>query len=371
MQPPLQLQEEAEPFGVKLSQEAPPAVQTEERLSLADMAQAEAATALSATEPPRSTAAPEEKAAWPRTLRVTFGGDTTLGSTDELRKRDDCFENVVAALGYDWCFSGLLPVFSEDDLTLVNFEGTLTDETSKKEKKFNFKGPSEYTQILTRGSVEAVTVANNHTLDYGKQGREDTVAALQKAGLIVSGNGMLGIFEKNGIKVGMTGYCFPYTNGKKDISQDVKNLRKAGCQVVIASFHWGSEYRADFTGEQRSIGRAALKAGADIVVGHHPHIVQGVEAYGDSYILYSLGNLVFGGNVDPEDRDSVLARATFTVYEDHAEPPVLELIPIRLTQLERGTDYRPVLAGPEDSSRILERILKRSSGMENFVNGSR
>ena len=167
----------------------------------------------------------------------------------------------------------------------------------------------------------------------------------------------------------MTGYCFPYKDGKKDISADVKALREAGCQIVIASFHWGSEYRDDFTGEQRTIGRAAIKAGADIVVGTHPHIVQGIEAYQDSYILYSLGNLVFGGNVDPDDRDAYLARVTFTVYEDHCDAPELTVVPIRLTALDKGTDYHPVVADETDSERIFKRILKLSSNMSDFVNG--
>ena len=186
---------------------------------------------------------------------------------------------------------------------------------------------------------------------------------------VVTGGGQLGIFEKNGVKVGMTGYCFPYKGGKKDISADVKALREAGCQIVIASFHWGSEYRDDFTGEQRTIGRAAIRAGADIVVGTHPHIVQGIEAYQDSYILYSLGNLVFGGNVDPDDRDAYLARVTFTVYEDHCDAPELTVVPIRLTALDKGTDYRPVVADEADSARIFKRIMKLSSGMGDFVNG--
>ncbi|MBP3427098.1 MAG: CapA family protein [Clostridia bacterium] len=307
---------------------------------------------------------------WPKTFTVTLGGDTTLGSTDSLRKRDDCFEKVAEEKGYGWFFSGLEALFASDDLTLVNFEGTLTEETAKKEKKFNFKGPAEYTGILTLGSVEAVTVANNHTLDYGTKGRDDTIANLEAAGIIVSGNGQLGIFEKNGVKVGMTGYCFPYKDGKKDISKDVKALREAGCQIVIASFHWGSEYREDFTGEQRSIGRAAIKAGADIVVGHHPHIVQGIEAYQDSYILYSVGNLVFGGNVDPDDRDAYAARVTFTVHEDHAEAPQVTIVPLRLTELSDGTDYRPVLAQGEEAERIVKRILKRSYKMDGFENGT-
>ena len=163
--------------------------------------------------------------AWPKTFTITMAGDTTLGSTDDLRKRDDCFEAVAQEKGYGWFFSGLTDLFATDDLTLINFEGTLTEETDKKEKKFNFKGPAEYTDILTLGSVEAVTVANNHTLDYGTQGREDTIANLEGAGIVVSGSGQLGVFEKNGVKVGMTGYCFPYTDGKKDISKDVKALR--------------------------------------------------------------------------------------------------------------------------------------------------
>ena len=237
-------------------------------ISLSDMAAAEDAQS-----------AAQSADTWPKTFTVTLGGDTTLGSTDDLRKREDCFENVAADKGYGWFFSGLQTLFATDDLTLVNFEGTLTEETSKKEKLYNFKGPAEYTDILTLGSVEAVNIANNHTLDYGQQGKADTIANLEAAGIVVSGGGELGVFEKNGVKVGMTGYCFPYKGGKKDISADVKALREAGCQIVIASFHWGSEYRDDFTGEQRTIGRAAIKAGADIVVGTHPHIVQGIEAY--------------------------------------------------------------------------------------------
>ena len=104
-------------------------------------------------------------------------------------------------------------------------------------------------------------------------------------------------------------------------------------------------------------------------MGHHPHIVQGIERYEDSYILYSVGNLVFGGNVDPDDRDAYAARVTFTVYEDHADAPQLTIVPLRLTALTKGTDYRPVLAEGEEADRIVSRILKRSSRMEDFENG--
>ena len=306
---------------------------------------------------------------WPKTFTITVAGDTTLGSTDELRKREDCFENVYAEKGAPWFFSGVLDLFDDDDMTLVNFEGTLTESEDKKDKKYNFKGPAEYTDILTSGSVEAVSIANNHIVDYGDQGEADTIENLQSAGLTVSGNGMLGIYEKNGVKVGMTGYCFPYKDEKKDISADVKALREAGCQIVVASFHWGSEYMEDFTREQRMIGRRAIEAGADIIVGHHPHIVQGIEKWEDTYILYSLGNLVFGGNYDPTERDAYAARLTFTVYEDHCDAPQLTIVPLRTTQHERGTDYRPIIAGEDDAARIYKRIINHSSNMKGFVNG--
>lgn len=303
---------------------------------------------------------------FPRTFTITVGGDTTLGSTDSLRKRDDCFEKVIEAKGYDWPFSGLADLFSQDDMTLVNFEGTLTEATKAKEKKFNFKSPAEYAEILLAGSIEAVNIANNHIVDYKDQGKQDTIDNLTAYGLTVSGSGILGIYESGGVKVGMTGYCFPYSNGKKDISKDVKKLREEGCQIVIASFHWGSEYSYDFTAEQRSIGRAAIKAGADVVVGHHPHVVQGIEAYNDTYILYSLGNLVFGGNVDPDDRDAYVARLTFTVTETDCSAPELEIIPIRLTELSDGTDYRPVVAQAEEAARIQKKILRKSYKMEGY-----
>ena len=322
-----------------------------------------------AQDEPESDAQAGETQVWPRTFTITVTGDTTLGSTDDLRKRDDCFENVYAEKGAGWFFSGTRDLFDSDDMTLVNFEGTITETNAKKDKKFNFKAPAEYTDILTLGSVEAANIANNHIVDYGDAGEADTIAALENADIVVSGNGTLGIFEKDGVKVGMTGYCFPYKNESKDISKDVKALRAAGCQIVIASFHWGSEYRDDFTREQRSIGRQAIKAGADIVVGHHPHIVQGIEQYDDTYILYSLGNFIFGGNVDPDDRDAYAARLTFTVYEDRCDAPEVTIVPLRLTELADGTDYRPVIAEGDEAERIVNRILKRSHNMDDFENG--
>ncbi len=305
---------------------------------------------------------------WPRTIVVSLGGDCTIGCTDGQRKRAEGFFNVVKEKGYAWPFSGLVDVFSKDDLTLVNFEGTLTESTDKVEKLFNFKGPAEYTEILKLGAVDAVNLANNHFGDYGKQGKEDTMAALDAAGIPYCAPGAPAIVEVKGVKIGLIGNTFDYKDGKRDISKDVKALREAGCRIVIASFHWGSEYE-EYTRDQRNIGRAAIKSGADIVVGHHPHIIQGIELYEERYILYSLGNLVFGGNTDPGDRDAYVAQATFTVGEEgEVAPPALKILPVRTTSLADGTDYRPVFAEGERYDRILAKVLGSAPALKGFEN---
>lgn len=310
-----------------------------------------------------------ENDSWPKEIVITVGGDCTLGCTTTQHESPKGFDTVVAEKGLAWPFSGLAELFSQDDLTLVNLEGPLTDATLKTEKKFNFKGPAEYAQMLTGASVEAVNLANNHYADYGDQGKADTLAALDAAGVTYCAPKTTAIYETRGVKIGLIGNTFPYANGKRDISADVQALRAEGCQIVLAIFHWGSEYSYDFNGDQRRIGRAAVKAGADAVIGHHPHVVQGIEKYEDTYILYSLGNLVFGGNVDPSDRETYLAQLTFTVGEDGSVTgPQLKIIPALLTAQEKGTDYRPVLAEGDRAASILKKILGRSSNMEGFVN---
>lgn len=309
---------------------------------------------------------PTAEASWPVTIVVTAGGDTTLGCTERQSAMKEGFTNVVAEKGYSWPLSALADILSADDLTLVNFEGTLTESKEAQQKTYNFKGPAEYVNILTAGSVEAVNLANNHFHDYGNKGKEDTKAALDGAGIVYCGAGFTGVYEVKGVKIGLIGNTFPYAKGKRDIRKDVTALRKSGCQIVIASFHWGSEYEAAFSSEQRAIGRAAIDAGADVVIGHHPHIVQGIELYKGRYILYSLGNLMFGGNTDPDDRDSYLARLTFTVTEEGSEPPAFEMIPIRLTEQAKGTDYRPVPAYGAEAERIRDRVLKRSREVDSI-----
>jgi poly-gamma-glutamate synthesis protein (capsule biosynthesis protein) len=299
---------------------------------------------------------------------MTFGGDVTLGCTDEQRKSSLGFNRVVDDKGYSWPFSGISGVLAEDDVTLVNFEGALTDSANKADKEYNFKGPADYAFMLTGASVEAVNLANNHIMDYGAQGKQDTMDALEDAGVLYCAAGLTETVEANGVLIGLIGNTFPYASGKRDISKDVKALRAAGCQIIVASFHWGSEYEKQFSRDQRNIGRAAIDAGADIVVGHHPHIVQGIELYKGKYIIYSLGNLVFGGNRDPDDRDSFLARVTFTMdsVSGAVQSTAFQIIPLRVTALTAGTDYHPIIAEGTVAERIRDRVLNLSYNVDSI-----
>ena len=303
---------------------------------------------------------------------VTLGGDCVLGTREEWKDDAETFDTLIAEKGFDWCFSKICEPFLNDDISLVNLETVLQShsEGHARGKEFTFRGDPSYTGILKAAGIEQVNIANNHYIDFGGSGRESTRAALEAAGIGFSGYTYRSVVEVNGYRIGFAG-CREtvYLDRKAPVYNDLEALREAGCDAIIYSFHWGKEYSPTHNQTQRRMADYAIQHGADIVVGTHPHCVQGVEHRRGSLILWSLGNLVFGGNVDPDDRDAYLARVTFTVYEDHCDAPELTVVPIRLTALDKGTDYRPVVADEADSARIFKRIMKLSSGMGDFVNG--
>ena len=156
---------------------------------------------------------------------VTVGGDCAIGCTEAQVKDKRGFPNTVNENGFEWPFSGLVETFAEDDLTLVNLEGPLTNARKKVNKIHNFRAPKSWVEILTHGSIEAVNLANNHAYDYGAEGYQDTIDALNEAGITYSGNNVLATYDVRGIKIGMAGYCYPFKNGKMDITDDVNQAK--------------------------------------------------------------------------------------------------------------------------------------------------
>ncbi len=293
-------------------------------------------------------------------ITLTFGGDCVLGTREEWVGDAGNFEDCVAANGMDWCFSGVGDLFRQDDLTLVNLECVLQDSFKghNNKKQHTFRGKTAYAQMLVDAGIEAVNIANNHYIDYNRSGEESTKAALEAVGVEYCGYKNLFVFEKDGHKIGFGG-CREtvFLQNKAIVYRDIQKLKKMGCDVIVYSCHWGVEYDPRHDGKQERMAQYAVNSGADIVVGTHPHVVQGVENRDGCAVLYSLGNLVFGGTKDMKTFDAVLARATLRFDDAGAYLGVdIDLIPVLTSGSAPENDFRPVLAEDEDAARILQLV---------------
>ena len=291
---------------------------------------------------------------------LTFAGDCTLAN----QKGASSQSGFIGTVGqnYDYPFADVMEYFANDTATFINLEGTFTDSTSAADKMFVFKGPKDYINILTQGSVEFANVANNHSEDYGKQGYDDTVGLLKEHGIAYGEHRKTTIFEVDGLKIGVYSVAGAYnTNG---LAENIKSLKKAGADVIIACMHWGEEYYYVPNMDQVTIARAAIDAGADIVYGHHPHVLQKIEQYKDGVIFYSLGNFSFGGNNSPADKDTAILQQEFIRYPDGTlEMGELTIIPCYVTGIinEWGNDYQPMPI-PETDEEAYQRVLTKLAG---------
>ena len=285
---------------------------------------------------PTPTPTPSEK-----DIVVSFAGDCTLGQNTGLAGNSNSFASVVGT-DYAYPFKNAVDILNKDDLTLVNFEGTLTDSTAPREKEFTFKGPADYVNILKLGSVEAVNLANNHSYDYWDTGLKDTENTLDTAGILWSLDASYSIYEADGVKIGMAGFVFP---GSLDpIYSAIDSLRSQGCEIVIISVHAGVERMYEPEAAQVDMAHAIIDYGADIYVGHHPHRLQPIEYYNGKYILYSLSNFTFGGQPNLTDPDSAIVQCTFSVSieTDKVVGYKLHVIPFSMTTTMPGNDYCPI-----------------------------
>ncbi len=300
---------------------------------------------------------------------ISFAGDCTLGSMNKSTYGRG-FVATIEEKGLSHPFSGVLDIFAADDLTLVNLEGTFTNSKKAQDKAFVFSGPPSYAEILRLGSVEAVNTANNHIMDYGKQGKDDTLAALDSFGIKHFGEGELAIYNVNGIRLGMTGYSYPHRKTLKNLEErDIPLLRAAGCDIIILSIHAGTEEQYRPTGTQTQIARGAIDLGVDIVVGHHPHVVQAVEVYKGKPIFYSLGNFAFGGNINPKDWNSLIGQVVIERDENGARPVEMRLIPCVISNAEKYSDFRPVpvpIAG-EQAASLFKKMMRYGKNINSEI----
>ena len=304
----------------------------------------------------------------PVSLTLSVVGDCTLG-TDETFNYDTSLNAYYENYGSAYFLQNVKSIFSQDDLTIANFEGTLTESDAREDKTFAFKGPASFTSILTDGSVEAVNTANNHSHDYGDQSYEDTMTALDAAGIVHFGYDETAVMDVKGIKVGMVGIyeLKDHLEREQQLKDNIAKVKADGAQLIVVIFHWGNETETVPDSNQTTLGRLAIDEGADLVCGHHPHVLQGIETYKGKNIVYSLGNFCFGGNSSPSDMDTMIYQQTFTITSEGVQADnVTNVIPCSISSAayEGYNNYQPTPAEGDEAVRILAKINERSADIQ-------
>ena len=308
------------------------------------------------------TVTPEPKMD-PVSLTLSVVGDGTLG-TDEYFDYDTSLNAYYENYGADYFMANVKSIFSKDDLTIANFEGTLTESTEREDKQFAFKAPASYANILTAGSVEAVNTANNHSHDYGEESFNDTLKALDTANILHFGYDETAVTEVKGVKVGLVGIyeLNDHLGREEQLKQNIAKVKQDGAQLIVVIFHWGNEKEEVPDENQKTLGHLAIDEGADLVCGHHPHVLQGIEEYKGKNIVYSLGNFCFGGNAYPSDMDTIIFQQTFTIDQNGVKDDnVTNIIPCSISSDSDYNNYQPTPAEGEEATRIMQKIQKRSS----------
>lgn len=257
----------------------------------------------------------------PQTVTIQAVGDLNLSGDAD---------GTMRAKGYAHAFEGTQALLAEGDLNIANLETPITARGEKQEKRYTFRMRPDSAKAIADAKIRMVSQANNHAVDYGLQGLADTEKVLDAAGIAHAGAGMSlaaarapAIVTVKGVKVGLLSYSLTFPTAfyaTKDhggtahgeangIAEDVKKLRPQ-VDLVLVAFHWSAELLETPKDYQHDLGHLAIDAGADAVLGTHPHILQGIEIYRGKPILYSLGNYAFGSR-SHKAADSALARLTF------------------------------------------------------------
>ena len=322
-----------------------------------------------------------------KTITLSFVGDIILG--DYLGAEGATFDAKFAEVkgNFRYFGSGVSAILKADDLSVGNLEGVLSDGdfAPAKDKTFIFKGCESYAKILRFAGIDMVNLANNHTNDYGAQGLNDTMNALKRARVRYFGEKNLALIRIKGVKFGFAGEKGWSLWTKEAILRDIERLRKMGAEIIIFSFHFGVEKSNVPNAIQRELAHFAVDNGADLVVGHHSHTLQGIEEYKGRKIVYSLANFIYGGSKLGGDKDSMIYQVRFIFGESSLDScqkrdnnflPNLQsidsfgknaimvhnIIPISVSSSDLLNDYRPMIY-PKNSdgfTRIMERLATYS-----------
>ena len=318
------------------------------------------------------------------TITITCTGDFTIGGDSRSSKKGrQFFEELRNKNGdnINFTMANVRDILKNDNLTLVNFEGTFTDTKyvpdNKKNNDFIFNISPSYVNVLTDNYIEAVSLANNHVMDHGLEGYEDTKRTLSDAGVIFSTQEDIGEFRvTDKVTIAMLSYlCIDqygkpvggYDTFEEKVCADIAQVKQQ-YGIVIVSFHWGLEPTKSQpsrgyvpTSNQLRLGRMAVDAGADLIIGNHSHRIQPIEYYNGAYICYSLGNFCFSGNDKPDDMNSMIFQTRFRITKSGEVSNVgFRIIPIRITSVKDRNNYTPTPITDEMKISGILTILKEN-----------
>ena len=310
-----------------------------------------------------TTAGAEEKAA-DREVQITISaaGDCTFGSDRSSPASANFYSVYRRVKSNRYFFRRVAPIFAKDDLSIVNFEGTLSRRGQRAAKKYAFRGNPSYAKILKKGNIEAVSFANNHCRDYGSVSYQDTCSALKKNKICYASYGKTGIYRAKGKKIGMVAVngLESFSANRSLIQSGIKKLKKKKADLIIVSIHAGIEYTSSPNDTQKALAHYAVQRGANLVLGHHPHVLQGIEKYRGAYIVYSLGNFCFGGNTNPPDKDTMIFQQQFTFRDGKLlkKKSPARVIPCTISSRSDINNYQPEPAGKSRCRKILQRLSR-------------
>ena len=325
----------------------------------------------------------EKKAAENGTVQITAAGDLCLEEDGYVLDYYDTVNDLSKCIS-----KTILDQTNAADIFFLNHEYCISDRgTPLEDKYYVFRAKPERMKLLEQMGTDIVSIANNHIYDYGADAMDDTIDLLDQAKITHVGGGtnldeakQPTYYIINGIKIGFVaaseGEQYKFTPEATDsttgiltsydtteYNQVIADASKE-CDYLIAYVHWGTEDEDMYNSTQTEHGKEFLKSGADIVIGGHPHVLQGIETYKGRNIVYSLGNFCFGGNSSPSDMDTMIYQQTFTIDADGVKKDnVTNIIPCSISSAayDGYNNYQPTPAEGDEATRILGKINERSS----------
>ena len=311
---------------------------------------------------------------------LSFVGDCTIGCTPQQKRKENSILSYIDTHGYAYPFNKVQAILAQDDITVANLESVFYEGTKGKAKNkfYHFSAPSSYSEVLQQGSVELVSLGNNHAYDYGKVGFASTVKTLDEAQIPWFAECAFThspyVYTVRGIKIGFIGLYEPhYWQYGEEIRASFAELKKQGVALTVVYMHAGAEYSPRHGESQTYLAQRMIANGADIVVGAHPHRLQGYQVLDKVPIFYSLGNFVFGGNEKIREKYSVILQLALSFDDNNTYMGYqFNVIPCRLSEHEKENRYQPYpIVGREAQEAIAEmqRDTEKSAPLADYKEG--